>query len=65
MDSLEGFSCYDHLLTEPLRSLGWEAETRSWRDEQTDWDSYEAVIIRSTWDYQTDPEAFLQSLERI
>jgi glutathione synthase/RimK-type ligase-like ATP-grasp enzyme len=65
MDSLEGFSCYDDLLTEPLRSLGWAAETRSWRDQTADWDAYEAVIIRSTWDYQADPEAFLQSLERI
>ena len=65
MDSLENFEVYDQLLYDPFKSLGWWAEEVSWRDTSVNWDSYDAVIIRSPWDYQKDPEAFLQVLERI
>jgi hypothetical protein len=30
-----------------------------------DWQQYEVVVIRSTWDYQQDPQAFLACLEQI
>ncbi len=65
MDSLEDYECYDHLLFEPFRKYGWSAEEISWRNRQADWDQYEAVIIRSPWDYQQDPEAFFKVLEEI
>lgn len=65
MDSLEGFVCYDDLLIAPLKTLGYTAETVSWRNASIRWEDYEAVIIRSTWDYQRDADAFLQTLERI
>lgn len=65
MDSLEGFVCRDDLLIEPLARLGWAAETVSWRTGGLDWSQYEAVIIRSAWDYQLDPERFMGVLEEI
>lgn len=65
MDSLEDFECYDHLLFEPFRKYGWSAEEISWRNTQANWDQYEAVIIRSPWDYQQDPEDFFKVLEEI
>ncbi len=65
MDSLDQFVCYDQLLFEPMRALGWQAEQVSWRKKNVQWDDYEVVIIRSTWDYQNDPQEFLQTLERI
>lgn len=65
MDSLEGFECYDHLLFEPLSELGWQAEEISWRKDNVNWDDFDAVIVRSTWDYQSDPQKFLLILERI
>ena len=65
MDSLEDFFVYDDMLFAPLASLGWQAEEVSWRKEGIDWDSYDVVVIRSTWDYQTDPHAFLACLEQI
>jgi glutathione synthase/RimK-type ligase-like ATP-grasp enzyme len=37
----------------------------SWRDQSVDWNQYEVVIIRSPWDYQDDPEAFIEVLEQI
>ena len=65
IDSLDAFVCYDHLLEAPLRALGWEVETVSWRQPNVSWQDYDAVLIRSTWDYQDNPEAFLQTLEAI
>ncbi|WP_217988292.1 ATP-grasp domain-containing protein [Aliifodinibius salipaludis] len=65
MDNLDDFEVYDHLLFKPLKELGWQAEEVSWRNENIDWDSYDAVIIRSPWDYQDDPQTFLKVLEEI
>ena len=65
MDNLDDFEVYDHLLYEPLKELGWHAEEVSWRSDNTDWDSYDAVIIRSSWDYQQEPEYFLDVLAEI
>jgi glutathione synthase/RimK-type ligase-like ATP-grasp enzyme len=65
MDSLEEFECYDHLLFEPLEQLGWSVEEVSWRNRQVDWSQFEVVVIRSPWDYQQDPGAFMDVLEEI
>ncbi len=65
MDNLEDFECYDNLLDEPLLQLGWKTHTVSWRDKAIDWDQFDAVIIRSPWDYQQDAEAFLDVLRSI
>ncbi len=65
MGTLEDFVCDDELAYAPLRDLGWEVEAVPWRRRGVDWDRFDAVVIRSTWDYQEDPQAFLQVLERI
>lgn len=65
MDSLKNFHTYDKLLIEPMNKLGWIAEEVSWRNEKVDWNDYNAVIVRSTWDYQNDYEKFLKVLEKI
>lgn len=65
MDNLEDFESYDNLLVEPFAERGWQVEFVSWRHTGIDWDNYEAVIIRSPWDYQKDPEKFLSVLEDI
>lgn len=65
MDSLDDFFTYDELLTDPLADLGWEVEFASWRNTEVDWNRYDAVVIRSPWDYQDDPELFLEVLEQI
>lgn len=65
MDSLDDFVCYDHLLFDPLEKLGWSVEEVSWRAKNTDWNQFDVVIIRSTWDYQDDPALFLDVLEAI
>lgn len=65
MDNLDDFECYDHLLIEPLQKRGWAVEEVSWRNPAIDWNKFEVVVIRSPWDYQQDPEAFLQTLHAI
>ena len=64
MDSLDAFIVYDALAIPHLNALGWSVEEVSWRAD-VDWSQYEIVVIRSPWDYQDEPEAFLQVLERI
>ncbi|MDP2363596.1 MAG: hypothetical protein Q8M94_07485, partial [Ignavibacteria bacterium] len=65
MDSLKNFHTYDKLLIEPMKKLGWNAEEISWRNENVDWNDYDAVIVRSTWDYQNEAGKFISVLEKI
>jgi glutathione synthase/RimK-type ligase-like ATP-grasp enzyme len=64
-DDLEEFFVYDHLAYTHLNDRGWQAEEVSWRAESADWDDYDVVVIRSTWDYQTEPERFMAVLQDI
>ncbi|MDZ7766476.1 MAG: hypothetical protein U5K00_18970 [Melioribacteraceae bacterium] len=65
MDTLEAFECYDDLLVSPLKKLNWKVDTISWKRNNVDWKDYDAVIIRSTWDYQDDVNEFINKLELI
>jgi len=65
MDSLEGYSCYDDLLIDPLKNLNWQADTVSWKSKNTNWKDYDCVIVRSTWDYQDSPKEFIEVLKNI
>ncbi|MCH7226699.1 RimK family alpha-L-glutamate ligase [Haloferula sp. A504] len=60
-----GFFIYDHLAIPPLEALGWSVETLPWTAEDVDWGNFDAVVIRSTWDYQLRPDAFLSRLAEI
>jgi hypothetical protein len=41
----------------PAALLG--ADVRTWDDPSVDWNAYDRVVLRSTWDYTKRPEAFL------
>jgi hypothetical protein len=60
-----GFFIDDELSYAPLRVLGWQVEAVPWRTADVDWRRYDLVVIRSPWDYQRDPAAFLGVLEAI
>ena len=60
-----GFVIDDELAYGPLLDLGWQVEAVPWNRPGVDWTVYDAVAIRSPWDYQSDPEAFLEVLETI
>ncbi|MEL6198949.1 MAG: hypothetical protein AAFR09_01955 [Pseudomonadota bacterium] len=63
-DSMDGYVCDDDVAVPACAELGIEIETLSWRAD-VDWSDYDAVIVRSTWDYQRHAEAFLDALARI
>ncbi|MFM7057861.1 MAG: RimK family alpha-L-glutamate ligase [Planctomycetota bacterium] len=65
MDSLADFVSYDQLVVDQLRESGVSVDEISWRAPGVDWNRYLLVVIRSPWDYQQDPVAFLQVLDRI
>ena len=55
----------DDLAHEPLRRRGWQVDTVPWDAQGVDWRRYDIVVIRSTWDYQNQPAAFLDTLAAI
>lgn len=60
-----GFVVDDDLAHAPLRERGWTVDDVPWRSIDADWDGYDAVVIRSTWDFQDDPHGFLEALARV
>jgi glutathione synthase/RimK-type ligase-like ATP-grasp enzyme len=60
-----GYVIDDELAYAPLASLGWRVDTIPWPRRQVNWHNYDAVVIRSTWDYVNDPDAFLEALGEI
>lgn len=64
-DNLEDFFVYDELLIPFFEKRGWSVETVSWHSDSPNWDKFDYVIVRSTWDYQQHAEDFLVCLEGI
>jgi glutathione synthase/RimK-type ligase-like ATP-grasp enzyme len=65
LDDSTGFVIDDELAYPPLAALGWHVEAISWRKRPCDWRAYDAIVIRSTWDYIADADAFLGVLAEI
>jgi glutathione synthase/RimK-type ligase-like ATP-grasp enzyme len=55
----------DELAYEPLRERGWAVEAIPWSRPAVAWGAYDAVVIRSPWDYVKAPDAFLDVLREI
>jgi len=60
----EGFED-DALLVDALRRAGAEARIVAWDDPAADWDLNDLVVIRSTWNYTHDRDAFLDWVDAI
>lgn len=59
------FFAEDMLVVPELKRLGIEVVTADWRDRSVDWCAFDAVIIRSTWDYVEHLGEFKQWLESL
>jgi hypothetical protein len=57
-DNLPGWEVDDLPLIAELESLGAEVHTPAWTGE-VDWDAFDATVIRTTWDYHTCPQEYL------
>lgn len=60
-----GYVIDDDLAYQPLQELGWRVEAIPWNRPGVSWSSYDAVVIRSTWDYAEVPQKFLATLAEI
>ena len=65
MADLAGFVTDDALVTDTFAARGWNIEYVPWRDRAVDWNRFDAVVVRSTWDYQNDPVTFASVLATI
>jgi glutathione synthase/RimK-type ligase-like ATP-grasp enzyme len=65
LEDSTGYVIDDELAYPALAALGWHVDTIPWRRSHAEWRAYHAVVIRSTWDYVKDPEAFLDVLAQI
>lgn len=65
MDDMGDYYVYDDLLIAPMAERGWQVETLSWREKDVDWGRFDAVVLRSCWDYQQYPDEFLCVLAQI
>jgi glutathione synthase/RimK-type ligase-like ATP-grasp enzyme len=62
---LPGLSADDQLLLPPLAARGIRAVAAAWDDPAVPWDSFDALVIRSTWNYHTSFDAFRAWIDRV
>ncbi|QQR90909.1 MAG: hypothetical protein IPJ88_04030 [Myxococcales bacterium] len=55
----------DQLAVRALDALGVQAVPEIWNDSKVEWGKYDALILRSTWDYYLHYDEFMQWLETI
>lgn len=65
LDQRGDFVIDDEHAIGPLEDLGWQVATLSWRQTAIPWSEFDAVVIRSTWDYWNDLPDFVDSLAAI
>jgi hypothetical protein len=53
------------LLLAELARVGIEAQMAAWDDPGVEWGRFDACVIRSTWDYHLQPDAFRQWVESV
>jgi glutathione synthase/RimK-type ligase-like ATP-grasp enzyme len=64
MEERHAYVIDDALAMDALRRRGHAVDEVPWKREGG-WDAYDGVIIRTTWDYHRQLDAFLAALERI
>ena len=65
MTGFDEFAVYDKMLDKPMADCGWQTTHLPWNTPGVNWTEFDAVIIRSTWDYQDNANAFMKVLETI
>ena len=63
--SLPDLAPDEHVLVELLHAHGVRAEPAVWDDPAVRWDSYDAVLVRSCWDYHLRHDEFFRWVDRV
>jgi len=64
-EQLPGADMDEGYLVQALKDRGHEVESVVWTDASIDYRRFDACVIRSTWDYQQQPEAFISWAEKV
>ena len=64
LETIDDFVIDDDLAVTELQRRGWHAAEIPW-SVATDWNAYDLVLIRSTWDYASRDAEFLDTLRVI
>jgi hypothetical protein len=64
-DALPDWEVDDLPLLEALADRGATVSRPAWRDRSIDWSRFDGVLIRTTWDYHEDLDAFLAWVARV
>lgn len=62
---LPSWECDDRPFHEALRAREIDAVEVAWDDPKVEWGSFDACLIRTTWDYQDKAEEFRAWVERV
>lgn len=62
---LPTLSADDRLLLPALAARGVHAEPASWDDQAVTWESFDTLVVRSTWNYHTSLDAFMAWIDRV
>jgi hypothetical protein len=65
MDSLSDFVSDAAMSVPAMNALGWSVRFVPWREPAVDWNAFDLVYICTPWDYQNDPDAYLEVLADI
>ncbi len=65
MDDMDGFVSDDQILRAELALNNWQTETVPWKTQSADWDRFDIVLVRTTWDYHHFPDHFLSVIDEI
>lgn len=63
--NLPSWEIDDRFLHAALREREVELEQPAWTDPGVDWSRFDAVLVRTTWDYQEQCDAYLAWAERV
>jgi glutathione synthase/RimK-type ligase-like ATP-grasp enzyme len=55
----------DQLVVAALRELGIDGQAAVWNDPAVHWSGFDAVLVRSIWDYHREPQTFTAWLDRL
>jgi len=64
-DAARNLTQDDRPLIPALADRGIAAEAAVWNDPRVDWSQYDLVVVRSTWDYVAQRDAFLAWAESV
>lgn len=55
----------DRLVQRALEAQGATVEARAWNTPDAVWEGFDAIVLRSNWDYHFEPDAFVGWLDRL